>query len=57
MPKWREPPDIRSADGKYQLKEFCAWQSWFIHMPTRTFWTAERIDALFSQGVPAKREE
>jgi hypothetical protein len=40
MSQWREPPDVRSADGKYHLK-------WFIHMPTRTFWTAEQVDALF----------
>lgn len=64
MPKWRDPPDIRSADGKYHLKEFCVLAGGrrdgsdvFIHMPTRTFWTAEQIDALFPQGVPGEPEE
>jgi hypothetical protein len=47
MLQWREPPDVRSADGKYHLREFCAWDKWFIHMLTRTFWTAEQVDALF----------
>jgi hypothetical protein len=57
MSTWREPPDVRSADGKYHLKEFCAWENQYIQMPTRTFWTAEQINALFPQGVPVDRKE
>jgi hypothetical protein len=46
MPQSRELPDVRSADGKYNLFDFWECGDLFVHLPTRTFWTTESFHAL-----------
>jgi hypothetical protein len=66
MPKWRDHIhyNIRSTDGKYQIGEFYAWKGGrrdggdvYIHVPTRTFWTQEEVDALFPPVVSVETGE